>query len=98
MSSSLNGGRQFTLMAETIAGNAARNNASPLRQKIPQESHVLEINGAFLDTKPAGSAALKKPPGAATAATIAPTTTAAATFTFTLHKLSLSNAHYSSFS
>src|SRR5262245_33134977 len=44
MSSALDGGRQLTLMAQAIAGNATRNNASPLRQQIAQEPHIFEIN------------------------------------------------------
>jgi len=51
--------RRFPLMTETIAGNPPRNNASPLGQKIPQQSHVLEVNRHFFMTEPAYAPALK---------------------------------------
>jgi len=56
--------RQLALMAEAIARNPARDDASPLRQKIPQQTDILEIDGAFFDAKPAGPAPLKKSPAA----------------------------------
>jgi hypothetical protein len=39
----LDGGRQFALMSQTVAGDSAGNDAPPLRQKIPQEADILKI-------------------------------------------------------
>jgi hypothetical protein len=64
--------RQLALVAKAIARNPARHDPTALGQKIPQEPDVLEINRAFFDAKPAGSAPLKKP---ASAAPITPSTT-----------------------
>jgi hypothetical protein len=71
--------RQLALMAEAIARNPARDDASALRQKIPQETDILEINGAFLDAKPAGPAPLKE---SSAASAITPPASTPATFAF----------------
>jgi hypothetical protein len=57
---------QFPLVTETIAGNPARHNPSALRQKIAQESDILEVNRCLIDTEPARLAPLKEPSSAAT--------------------------------
>src|SRR5690349_611577 len=77
--------RQLALVTKAIARNPAWHDPPALGQKIPQESDVLEINGALFNTKPAGPTALKKPTAAAT---IAPSSAAPATFPF--HNLPLS--------
>jgi hypothetical protein len=59
MPSPLDGYRQFTLMPHAIAGNPTWDDASPLRQKVPKQSGILEIDRRFLQTKPAGTPSLK---------------------------------------
>ncbi|ULA69415.1 MAG: hypothetical protein LZF62_430087 [Nitrospira sp.] len=54
-------------MLQAIAGNTARDDSSPFRQKIPQQANILEINRGFIDTKPARFTALKKPTAAPSA-------------------------------
>jgi hypothetical protein len=71
-------------MPQTIAGNSAGNDASALRQKIPQEPNVFKIDGAFFDAKPTRAATLKKSAASTTASAIASSTAAAA---FTFHNL-----------
>jgi hypothetical protein len=77
--------RQLALVTEAIARNPAGHDPPALGQEIPQESDVLEINGALFNAKPAGPAALKKP---TSAAALAPSSAAPATFPF--HNLPLS--------
>jgi hypothetical protein len=60
--SPLDGGRQFALVPHTIAGDAPRNNPTPLRQKVSQQPDIFEIDRAFLNTKPTRPTALKEPP------------------------------------
>ena len=57
---------QFTLMAHTVSGNPARDNPPPFRQKIPQQTGILEIDRRLIQTKPAGTPALEQPPASAT--------------------------------
>jgi hypothetical protein len=71
--------RQLALMAEAVAGNPAGDDASTLRQEIPQETHILEINGAFFNAKPAGPPSLEK---SSAAPTVTPSAAASSTFTF----------------
>jgi hypothetical protein len=59
MPSPLDGHRQFTLMTHTIPGNAARNNAPALRQKISEQTGVFEINRRLFQAKSAGTPSLK---------------------------------------
>jgi hypothetical protein len=75
--SPLDGGRQFALVPHTIAGDAPRDNPTPLRQKVSQQPDILEIDRPFIYAKPTGPAALKKP--AATTASVSVSTV------FTLH-------------
>ena len=82
MPSSLDGGRQFALMPEAIPGDAARDDAPSLREKIAHKTALLKIHGAFFNAKATGPATLKKPSSAATPPTVAPSTATAAAFTF----------------
>jgi hypothetical protein len=60
---------QDTLVLQTIPGDAPGHNASAFRQKVPQQSDILEIDRRLVDAKPAGLAPLKKSPAASTAIT-----------------------------
>jgi hypothetical protein len=77
MPSPLDGSSQFPLVPHAIAGNAPWDNPAPLGQKIPQQPDIFEIDRPLVDTKPARSAALKKP-STATAVSVS-------TLLFTLH-------------
>jgi hypothetical protein len=59
MSSPLDGHRQFTLVTHAIPGNAARNDPSSLRQKIPEEPGVFKVDRQFIQTKSTGASPLK---------------------------------------
>jgi len=59
--SPLDGGRQFALVPHTIAGDAPRDNPTPLRQKVSQQPDIFEIDRPFIDAKPTRPSALKKP-------------------------------------
>jgi hypothetical protein len=77
--SPLDGGRQFALVPHAIAGDASRDNPTPLSEKVSEQPDVFEIDRPFVDTKPARPSALKKP--SATAAV-----SVSALLLFTLHK------------
>jgi hypothetical protein len=57
---------QFPLMTKAITRNSARHDSAAFRQKIPQESDILEVNRRLVDTEPARLAPLKEPPSATT--------------------------------
>jgi hypothetical protein len=46
-------------MTQAIAGDATRNDPSALREKIPQQPGVFEIDCCLVQAKPAGPAPLK---------------------------------------
>jgi hypothetical protein len=66
MPSPFHGHCQLTLMTHAISGNAARNDTPPLRQEIPEQAGILEIDRRFIQTKSAGTPSLKQPTAAAT--------------------------------
>jgi hypothetical protein len=51
--------RGFPLMPHAVTRDPPRNDPAPFRQKIPQETDVLEVNRQFLVAKPAYAPALK---------------------------------------
>src|SRR5438094_10590250 len=75
-SRSLDRHRQLALMRHAIAGNPARHDSTPFGQKIPQQSHILKINGDFFIAEPTHTPPLKK--SSTTAATRASTSTGSA--------------------
>jgi hypothetical protein len=60
-SRSLDGHRQFTLMRHAVTGDPARHDSTPFGQKVPQQSHILEVNGDFFIAEPTHTPTLKKP-------------------------------------
>jgi hypothetical protein len=60
---------QYTLVLQTIPGDAPRNNASAFRQKVPQQTDILKIDRRVVDTKSARLTALKKSTASSTAIT-----------------------------
>jgi len=77
--SPLDSGRQFALMPHAIAGDAPRDNPTPLSQKVSQQPDIFEIDRPLLDTKPARPSTLKKPSSTAAVSV-------SALLLFTLHK------------
>jgi hypothetical protein len=55
----LDGHRQFTLMAHAIPGNTARNDPTPLRQKIPKKPGVFKVDRCLFQAKSAGTSSLE---------------------------------------
>jgi len=76
--SPLDGSRQFALVPQAIAGDAPRDNPTPLSEKVSQQPDIFEIDRPFINTKPARSPTLKKPS--------APTAFSVSALLFTLHK------------
>jgi hypothetical protein len=62
--STFDGSRQFSLVPHTIAGDAARNDPTPLSEKVSQEPDIFKIDRSLINTKPARPSALKKPAAA----------------------------------
>jgi len=60
MSSPLDRDRQLTLMARTVPGNPARNNAPPLGQEIPEQPGILEIDRCLIYAKSARPSSLEQ--------------------------------------
>jgi hypothetical protein len=75
--SPLDGSRQFALVPHAIAGDAPRNDPTPLSEKVSQQPDIFEIDRRFIDTKPARSPALEKPSS--------PTAFSISTLLLTLH-------------
>jgi hypothetical protein len=59
MPSPLDGHCQFTLMAHAIPGNTARNDSSPLRQKIPKKPCVFKVDRRLFQAESAGTPSLE---------------------------------------
>src|SRR5690349_9985734 len=66
MAGALDRDGQFPLMPHAVTGNPAWHNASPLGEKVPQQSGILEINRRLFQAKPAGPPPLEQPPAAST--------------------------------
>jgi hypothetical protein len=62
--SPFDGGGQFALVPHAIAGDAPRDNPTPLRQKVSQQPDIFEIDRPFLDTESTRPSALEKPSAA----------------------------------
>ena len=76
--SPLDGSRQFALVPQAIAGDAPRDNPTPLSEKVSQQPDIFEIDRPFINTKPARPSALEKPS--------TPTAFSVSALLFTLHK------------
>src|ERR1051325_3291761 len=61
VSGALHRGRQLTLMARAVAGDAARNQLAALGDEAAEQPHVLVIDGNSLGTEAADLAPLHAP-------------------------------------